>query len=162
MLLFVLVVLEVGPQLAMLSQLHHDPDGRGAADAHQLDDVLVVKLLHDVRLLEEFVRHADVGVGLAGLHSDVVTLTAAAGFEQPFVDITKLALADDLTQLNPLPVQLVVLGGGGVVALLVHNLSVVLGEAGPSHRPRAVTGARLLITASAVLWRLAVYNKKQF
>ena len=72
------------------------------------------------------------------------------------MDVTKLTLADDLTELNPLPVQLVVLGGGGVVTLLVHDLCVVLSEAGASDWARAMTGARLLMTASAVLWRLAV------
>ena len=43
-----------------------------------------------------------------------------------------------------------------IVPLLVHDLCVVLSEAGASDWARAMTGARLLMTASAVLWRLAV------
>ena len=46
---FLLVGLEVCPQLTVTSQLHHNPDRtRHRADTDQLDDVLVVKLLHDI------------------------------------------------------------------------------------------------------------------
>ena len=58
--------LEVGPQLAVPGQLHHDPDGRLAADADQLDDVLVVELLHDVGLLQELLCHRGVRLHLEG------------------------------------------------------------------------------------------------
>ena len=54
----VFVVLKVSPELSVSGQLHHDPDGGGAADADQLDNVLVVELLHGVGLLEELFRHA--------------------------------------------------------------------------------------------------------
>ena len=44
-----LVCLEVSPQLPVTCQLHYNPDRtRHRADTHQLDDVLVVKLLHDI------------------------------------------------------------------------------------------------------------------
>jgi hypothetical protein len=42
------VLLQVGTHLAERSELHDDPDGRGAAHAHQPDDVRVRELLHYV------------------------------------------------------------------------------------------------------------------
>ena len=51
------VGLEVSSELAVPRELHHNPDWGLTADADQLDDVLVVKLLHDVRLLQEFLGH---------------------------------------------------------------------------------------------------------
>ena len=42
------VVLQVGAELAVSGPPHDDPDGGLGADADQLDDVLVVELLHDV------------------------------------------------------------------------------------------------------------------
>ena len=41
----------------MLGQFHDDPDRRRAADADEFDDVLVLELLHDVRLLQELLSH---------------------------------------------------------------------------------------------------------
>ena len=64
------VGLEVSSELAVPRELHHNPDWRLAADANQLDDVLVVELLHDVRLLQELLCHGGVSLHLAGLDSD--------------------------------------------------------------------------------------------
>ena len=53
----------------MSCQLHHNPDWGLTADADQLDDVLVVKLLHDVRLLQELLGHRGISFHLTSLHS---------------------------------------------------------------------------------------------
>ena len=104
-----LVVLEVSPQLAVPGQLHHDPDGRRAADAHQLDDVLVVELLHDDGLLQELVRHPRLRVHLARLHGDVCGLARPGLPEHALVHVPELSLADNLAQLDLAAVKLVIL-----------------------------------------------------
>ena len=68
------VGLEVSPQLPVPGKLHHNPDRRLAADPDQLDDVLVVELLHDVRLLQELLGHGGVRLHLAGLDSNCCRL----------------------------------------------------------------------------------------
>ena len=64
------VGLEISPQLPVPGELHHNPDWRLAADPDQLDDVLVVELLHDVSLFQELLGHRGVCLHLAGLNSN--------------------------------------------------------------------------------------------
>ena len=65
----IFVGLQVGSELAMSRQLHHNPDWGLTADADQLDDVLMVKLLHDVRLLQKLLGHCGISFHFASLHS---------------------------------------------------------------------------------------------
>ncbi len=76
---------------------------------YQLDDVLMVELLHDVGLLQELLRHAGVRFHLAGLHSDVGSggwrVGGGGGPVHAAVHVAKLSLTDDLAQFYPRSVK---------------------------------------------------------
>jgi hypothetical protein len=60
----------------------------------------MVKLLHDVGLLQELLRHAGVCLHLAGLHGDVGGLGRCRRAINAAVDVAELALADNFAKLN--------------------------------------------------------------
>ncbi len=72
---------------------------------YELDDVLMVELLHDVGLLQELLRHAGVRLHLAGLHSDIGSggwrVGGGGGPVHAAVHVAELSLADDLAEFYP-------------------------------------------------------------
>ena len=89
------IILEESPHLSVFGQLHHYPNGRIRADTNQFDDVGVLKLLHNVRLLQKFVAHMPLTLYLTGLDRNGNNLVVFCTIRS-FIDITELSLTDDI------------------------------------------------------------------